>query len=134
MRAAVLLGVGLLALCAVILPAQGRGGSPYENVLKDLIAAMDKLSDVLSTVKNEPSAKVAVPEVKKTLGQLDEVRKKAKALPQPEKEEKDRIAKIYRPKLDESIKKLLGQVARVKAIPGGSELVKDIKATETKQK
>jgi hypothetical protein len=134
MRLAVVFGVVLLTLCALLLPAQSGGGSAYESVLKELITALDMLSDVLVTVKDESSAKAAGPEVKKAVGRLDEVGKKAKALPQPEKGEKERITKTYRPKLEEAIKKLLTEEARVKAVPGGSELVKQIKAPEGKQK
>jgi len=133
MRPAVLLGFVLLLLGAGVLPAQG-GGSPYENVLKELLVALDMLSGVLGTVTDEPSAKAAAPEVKKVVGRINEIEKKAKALPQPEKEEKDRIVKLYRPKLEEAIKKQRAESARVKAIPGGSELVQLIKPSEGKEK
>jgi len=134
MRRAVVLGTGFVAICAVLLPAQEDGKTTHESVLKELISVLDKLTGVLGTVKDEPSAKAAVPEVKKVLGRLEEVNKKAKALPQPDKEEKDRIAKLYRPKLEEAIKKQREEVTRVKAIPGGSELVQLIKPPERKSK
>ncbi|HEV2948546.1 MAG TPA: hypothetical protein VGX70_14315 [Gemmataceae bacterium] len=134
MKPAVVLGLALLALAVLVLPAPSQGGSSYENVVKELIATLNMLTDVLGTVKDEPTARAAVPEVKKVMGRFDEINKKAKALPQPEKEEKDRITKLYRPKLQEAVRKEKAEAARVKSIPGGKELVELTKPSEGKTK
>jgi len=134
MRLAALFGTGLLAFAALTVSAQESGPSPYEGVLKELLANLGRLTDVLTTVKDEPSVQAAVPEVKKVVVQLGELRNKAKALPQPDKAEKERITRIYRPKLEEAIHKQLAEVARVKTIPGGSDLVKLMKPPEEKTK
>ena len=131
---AVLLGAVLLLLRVAALPAQTGGTSPYESVLKDLVAALDGLTKILVSVRDESAAKAAVPEVKKAVARLTDVQKKAEALPQPDKAEKDRVTRLYRSKLQESINKLTTEIARVKAIPGGSELAALIKPAQTKPK
>ena len=133
-RLAFLLGGFLLLLTGGALTAQNNGASPYETVLKELVAALDGVTKVLAGVRTEANARDAVPEVKKAVSRLKEVQKKAAALPQPEKAEKDRVSKLYRPKLQESISKLTTEIARVKAIPGGSELAELIKPAQTKPK
>jgi hypothetical protein len=121
-------------MAVAALPAQTGGTSPYESVLKDLVAALDGLTKILLGVRDETGAKAAMPEVKKAVGRLTEVQKKAEALPQPDKAEKDRVTKLYRSKLQDSINKLTTEIARVKAIPGGSELAALIKPAQTKAK
>jgi hypothetical protein len=133
-RPAFLLGGVLLLVGVAVLPAQTGGTSPYESVLKDLVAALDGLTKILVNVRDESAAKAAVPEVKKAVGRLTEVQKKAQALPQPDKAEKDRVARLYGSKLQESIHKLFTEIARVKAIPGGSELAVLIKPAQTRNK
>ncbi len=129
-RTAVLLG-GLLLLPVVSLPAQTAGNSPYENVLKELVSALDGVTKVLTSVKTETDARAAVPEFKKAVSRLKEIQKQAEALPQPEKAEKDRVTRLYRSKLQDSINQLSSEVARVKAIPGGSELTALLKPVQT---
>jgi hypothetical protein len=127
---AALFGGSLLLLSASTLAAQTSAESAYETVLKQLVGALDAVTKVFTGVTNEASARAAVPEVKKAVTQLKEVQKKAEALPQPEKAEKDRVARLYRSKLQDSIGKLSSEVARVKAIPGGSELAALLKPVQ----
>jgi hypothetical protein len=133
MRPAVFVGTTLLVFSGWAVLAQG-GGSPYESVVKDMISALDVLSETLGTIKDEPSAKTARPEVKKAADRLDEVRKKAQGLQQPDKAEKDRITREYKVKLETSLKKVLAEVARVKGVPGGEEAVKEIYGSESRKK
>jgi hypothetical protein len=134
MRPPVLVGIAILGLGGMIALGQGGGtASPYESVLKEMVAALDMLSDTLGTIKDEPSAKAAKPELKKAVSRLEGARKKAQDLKQPDKAEKDRIAKEYKEKLDASIKKLFAEMARVKSVPGGDEAVKEIYGTEDKK-
>jgi hypothetical protein len=135
MRLAFLPGTVLLGLCVLALPAQdSEKTSPYEKILKEFIVSLDSLTGVLGAVKDEESAKAAVPEVKKLAARLGELSKKGKALRMPDKAEKERITKLYREKLETAVKKEIAEIARVKAIPGGSELVQLVKPPEEKTK
>jgi hypothetical protein len=128
MRPAFLVGILLLAMSGMAVLGQGdaKQSSSYESVIKDMLAALNGLTDVLGTIKDEPSALAARPEVKKAAGRLAEVRKQAEKLKQPDKAEKDRIARAYKDKLDKSLKRLLAEQVRVKAIPGGQDALKEI--------
>jgi hypothetical protein len=133
-KAFLVLGGLLLLLVTATLPAQTAGSSPYENVLKELVSALDGVTKVLTSVKTESDARAAVPEFKKAVSRLTDIQKQAEALPQPEKAEKDRVTRLYRSKLQDSINKLSSEVARVKAIPGGSDLAALLKPAQTKLK
>jgi hypothetical protein len=135
MRLAALSGAVLLGLCILAVPAQESGKeSPYETMLKEFIASIDSLTGVLGAVKDEPSATAAVPDVKKIAARLSELRDKAKAMRQLDKAERERIRKLYREKLETAVKKEMAEAARVKSIPGGSDLVQLIKPPEDKSK
>jgi hypothetical protein len=137
MRPSAVAGVAILVLGGTVMLVLGQGtpgASPHEGVVKEMLTALDALTDVLGSIKDEPTAKAARADVKKAAGRLEDVKKKAQQLKQPEKAEKDRIAKEYKGKLEGSIKKLLAEVARVKAVPGGDDAVKDIYGGEEKKK
>ena len=134
MRPAIGVGIALLALGGMVVLGQGGAASPYEGVIKEMIAALDNLTGVLGTIKDEPSAKAARPDLKKVADQLNGIKKKAEGLKQPEKAEKDRLDKEYKAKLDASVRKLVAEVARVKGVPGGPEAVKEIYPGDDKKK
>lgn len=113
-----LLVVASLAACAQ--------DSPYETALKQVLDSFDKIGAKLKTIEDADTAAAAKPDLRKAADQFVEARTKAAKLPQPEKAEKVRLEKIYRPKIDESMKKLLIEARRVEQIPGGKEALKEI--------
>ena len=42
------------------------------------------------------------------------------------RDEKTRLEKLYKPKLEEALKKMFGEVRRVEGIPGGKDALKEI--------
>jgi hypothetical protein len=131
-QSAAILAIGLFTAAALGGPASGgqasSGGeaASFEAVLKDMIATMDKLSATLSGVKDEATAKAARPELQKNAEHFVAVRKKSETVRPPTKEEKERLEKEYRPKLFESQKKLFGEIARVRTIPGGKDALQEL--------
>ncbi len=65
---------------------------------------------------------------------LAEVRKKADNLKQPDKGEKDRIAKAYKAKLDKALNDFKTEAARVKSVPGGPDALKEIQSGADRKK
>jgi len=112
---------GLLAMATF-----AGDAASFEAVLKDMLGAMDKLTMTLSSVKDEDSAKAARPELQKNAQSFLAVRKKAEGMRPPNKEEKERLEKEYRPKIFESQKKLFAEIARVGTVPGGKEALKEL--------
>jgi hypothetical protein len=80
----------------------------------------------LTTIRDEDTARSAQPDLRKAAGKWQLIKKKAEGLPPPSKEEKDRLAKQYKSKLEEAQKKLFGEVARVSAIAGGRQALLEI--------
>lgn len=120
--------VGLLVvlnLCAV-LPAARGGGKAFDDIVKQMLDTMDSLTQTLTTIQDEETAKAAQPDLRKTAAKWQLIKQKAEGLPPPTREEKDRLAKQYKVKLEEAQKKLFGEVGRVSAVPGGRQALLEI--------
>jgi len=127
-----LLGILLLALDGLVLLA--AVGTTHEDVVKGMLTALDDVNKVLADVKDEPTAVAARPELRKLGQRLAELRKQAKALPQPTKEEKDQLERAYKGKFDEVLKKQSLESLRVKGVRGGPETLKEIAVLDEKKK
>src|SRR5947207_1608670 len=114
----------------IVLVAAGLAGSaqdsPYEKALLQVLDSFDKIGAKLKSIEDADSAAAAKPDLRKAADQFVEARAKATKLPPPEKDEKTRLEKLYRPKLDESMKKLIVEARRVEQIPGGKDALKEI--------
>jgi hypothetical protein len=125
MRTLSAVGAALLALAGARAPAQ-QPASPYEAVVKEMIAATDGLTAVLATIKDAPSAEAARPELKKAAAAFLEVRKRAEGLPQPSQEERDRIQAKYQKKLARAVDHYLEERGRVATVGGGREALQEL--------
>src|SRR5688572_5586020 len=99
MQRAALTIFGLLA--GVVALSAGEGNS-HEGVLKQMIGAIGKLGETLATVQDEDAGKSARPELAKGARAFAQARERAEKLPPPEPAEKERLAKLYKPKLEEA--------------------------------
>ena len=119
----------------VLLASSVQGGEPskHEESVKQMIGQLDTIVGALLKIQDEESAKEATPALKKAAEAWIGARRKAETLPPPEREEKDRLAKLYQPKMEETLKKLYGQATRVQAIPGGREALVEIRAVFEKK-
>jgi hypothetical protein len=104
-----------------VLYAGKAGESSHEAVVKEMLATLGQAAKILEGITDEPSAVAARPDLKKVGLHLGALRKKAEALKQPDKNEKDRLEREYRSKFEDALKKLRIESVRVKAIPGGPE-------------
>ena len=117
-------GVGILLIAAGL--AGAGEGSPYEQAVKKMLGSLDKITSALKTIESEDTAKSAGPDLRKAADTWVEARAKAAKLPPPERDEKERLAKLYKPKMDEALKKMFTEIQRVNGIPGGKEALKEI--------
>jgi hypothetical protein len=120
-------GLALLATSVATLGILAGEETVYDKSLKQTLGALDKMTMTLAMVKDEETAQATKPEWKKAVQAWEKVKAEAAKLPPPEQAEKDRIAKEYRPKLDAAVKKFFTEVARVRMIPAGKELLKEVK-------
>jgi hypothetical protein len=118
----------LLASGILVLGQEASSDARLSDVIKEILGTMDKLTSHLEGIKDEDTAKASRAELKKVAAQWIETRKKAEKVKPPSKEEKERLEKEYKEKLQTAQKKLLAEIARVKGVPGGPEALKEIRA------
>jgi len=111
----------LAALCLA-----GDNGARLEDIVKTMLATMDKITSTLATIKDEETGKAAHPDLKKGAQEWLALRKRAENVAPPTKEEKERLAKEYKPRLEEAQKKLCGEIARVQTVPGGKGVLLEL--------
>lgn len=116
--------VGII-LVALGIAAAGEG-SPHEQVIQKTLGTLDAIAAELTKIVDEESAVAAKPELRKAATTWAEIQARAKKLQPPDKDEKARLEKLYKPKIDETLKKLLIQKVRVEVIPGGKDALKEI--------
>jgi hypothetical protein len=133
MKARITFALGLLVWLAFLPGAKAGDKTQFEDVIKQMLDTMGSLTKTLATVTDEETAKNSQPELRKAAGKWHLIKKKADGLPPPSKEEKDRLAKEYKPKLEEAQKKLFGEVARVSVIPGGRQALLEISSVLEKK-
>ena len=116
------LGVVLITLA---LFAAG-GGSPHEKIMQEMLGALHAIGTSLKTITDEDTAAAAKPALKKANDAFVDARTRAAKLPAPEKDEKVRLEKAYKPKFEESMKKMNVERTRVEFVPGGKDALKEI--------
>lgn len=120
------LGGGVLfLLLGLNLPVPAQGPR-FEEVVKDMLGTMEKLTGVLGTIKDEDTAKAAKPDLRQIAGRWQELRKKAETMKPPSKEEKERLEKEYKEKLQTAQRKLFAEIARVNGVAGGKDALQEI--------
>ena len=116
--------IGIVLVAAGL--AAGTQDSPYEKALLQVIDSFDKIGAKLKTIEDADTAAAAKPDLRKAADQFVEARAKAAKLQPPEKDEKTRLEKLYKPKLEEAMKKMFIEVNRVKLVPGGKDALTEI--------
>ena len=101
-------------------------GKMFEEVLKETLGTFDQITATLVAIKDEDSAKSAKPDLQKAAGRFLEIQKLAEAMKPPDKAERDRLVKEYKPKLEDAHKKLFAEISRVRRVPGGREALQAI--------
>lgn len=118
----------------ILIGLAAAGGEPtHDDVIKRMLATLDKITTTLASINNQESADAAKPELHKSGKEWLAVRAQAEKLPPPSRQQKHRLEKEFKGKLEAAQKKLAGEVIRVKNIPGGSEALKEIRSVLVKQ-
>ena len=120
--------VGSMAIVlAAVGYACGVQDSPHEQALKQAVESLEKIGATLKTINNEESAGAAKPDLRKSAASFLDARAKADKMQPPEKAEKERLKKLYKPKLEEALQKISSESRRVEQIPGGKDALNEIK-------
>ena len=126
------IGLGFLLL-GLNVTSQAQDGTPYEKTLQQVIDSFEKIAVSLKTVVSEETAVAAKPDLKKAATQFLDARAAGAKMQPPEKDEKLRLEKLYKPKLEIAMKKMFPEVLRVSNIPGGKEALKEIELVLKKE-
>src|SRR5438034_4384211 len=99
----------VLSLTVFLLVTAGlsAGDAPlsHEEVVKQTLASLDKITMTLTSITNEESADAAKPGLHKAVKEWAALRTKVEKLPPPPREEKERLDKEYKEKLVTAKKK-----------------------------
>src|SRR5262249_11400258 len=121
--------VGLMVAVALV----HGGAASHEELVKQMLSNLDKMTATLTTITTQESADAARPELQKAAKEWVALRGQAEKLPPPSRMEKERLEKEYKGKLEAAQKKLYGEVTRVQNIPGGPAALKEIRGVLDKR-
>jgi hypothetical protein len=107
--------------------------SPYEMTLKQMLKSMEEITMQLKAIDSEAAAMAARPALRKSADTWIEARAKGAKLAPPERDEKVRLVKLYKPKLEQAMKKLFIETIRIEVIPGGKDALKEIQGVLKKE-
>jgi hypothetical protein len=89
----------------------------HDSLMKKTVDKMNELASTLESVNDEASSKAAAPKIKAIAADLQELKKKADALPKPSAEEEKRLKDKYKKSLSEAGQKVFGQMGKFMTNP-----------------
>jgi hypothetical protein len=122
----------MVVLAVVAVVAAGGAAPTHDEVVKQMLTTLEKLTTTLTPITNAGTADAAKPELRKTAQAWVELRAKAEKLPPPTREEKTRLEKEYKGKIEAAQRKLFAEVVRVQNLPGGTDALKEIRGVLSK--
>ena len=120
MKKALIWGAGL----ALLVVACSSSNSP-EGIMKDTLGMMNDMTSALASIKDEASAKAAIPKLEELAKKGEDIKKRAEELKTKlTKEDEEALKKKYEPQLKEATEKLMKETFRVATVPGAAEAMK----------
>ena len=117
---------GIVVALASASLAFSAQASPYAQALQQVVDSFEAIGKSLKTIVDEDSAGAARPDLRKSAKLFEEARAKAAKMQPPEKDEKIRLEKQFKPKLEDAMKKMFTEIRRVEQIPGGRDALKEL--------
>jgi DNA-directed RNA polymerase subunit RPC12/RpoP len=117
----VLAGV-LVALRSGSIPGLGAE-SRYERFVKEAIASFDEMSNVLDTVQDVTTARMAAPRVQALAAKFGDFQRQYETLPKPSQWEDSVLDIKYRTQVQASVDRMKKSIERVQGIPGAMEVL-----------
>ena len=92
-----------------------------ESLVKQTVAVMDDTAQAMATIKDEPSAKAAVPRLQALARRRKLIEEKITTVKTPSQAEQVELQKRYAARLAEVTAQLMQEAVRVSAVPGGAD-------------
>jgi hypothetical protein len=102
-----------LAVCMLLVGCKRT----HEDVAKDMISCMKDLTAALKDVKDEASAKAAVPKITAIRDRMLKIDEETKKMGEPPAAEKEQLTKKYESQMDEVGKAFFAEMTRVASDP-----------------
>jgi hypothetical protein len=107
---------GIIALLAF---SGGCGSSdPHDAAVKEMLAAMNELADVMDTVKDEASATAAAPKLKAVADRVKALKTKMDGMPKPTAEVEESLKKKYEEQMKNVMGRLMAAGMKASSVPG----------------
>jgi hypothetical protein len=117
------LGVGFLLLGMV---STGCGGAnDPDTMMKKTIGQVNAIAETLADIKDEASAKAALPKLQKIAEASQEMKKKLEGV-KATKEQEEALKKKYEKDMQQAVGKLMKESMRVAAVPGGAAALAEL--------
>ena len=91
-----------------------------ESLVKQTVAVMDETAQAMATVKDEASARAAVPRLQALARRRKLIEEKIATVKTPSQADQVELQKKYAARLAEVTGKLMQESVRVSAVPGGA--------------
>lgn len=105
-------------------PQAATAKDTYESVSKDMFGALDNFADVLATVKDEASAKAAIPKLDGLKPKFKALGKRIKAVGKPSPEQEKILQEKFKKEQEALQTKMMGAMAGFMANPQLLEIIK----------
>lgn len=111
--------LALPVLVALLLA--GCAPDDAESLVKQTVAVMDETAQAMATIKDEASAKAAVPRLQALARRRKLIEEKITTVKTPPQAEQIELQKKYAARLSEVTAQLMQESVRVSAVPGGTD-------------
>lgn len=101
--------------------------SRYLELEREHIEALKELTEILSTVKDEPSMSAALAELKIRNQRIERIANKFRALPKPAPEILQEIDDALGPQIRQANSRYVEEGARISRLAGGEKFLKQLK-------
>jgi len=110
--------LSLSILCALL--ATGCASDDADSMVRQSIEALDETAQAMAAVKDEPSARAAVPRLQALAQRRKKIEEKTATLKTPPPAEQAELQKKYAVRLTEATTRLMTEALRVSTVPGGN--------------
>lgn len=100
----------LIAVTALLV---GGCKDDHESLMKKGIEQMASLGAVLKTVQDEKSSKAAAPKVESIIAGMQDLKKKADAMPKPTDDQDKQLRSKYEKEMEEALKSFMQEAMRI---------------------
>lgn len=113
------------AFAMLVLAGCGGGVEPYVEIARAQQANWDEMAEVLASVKDAESMAAARSRLEDLHARSEELQERRAGLPPPSQAIRERLSE-HGPALQQSLRRVRQELARVRQLPGGEAFLNDV--------